>query len=247
MFDALEFILPFLFLVGFVGVIGAVVYFILRLRAGEQIGLSFSVLLKAYLYIASLISLLFMVGGIASLANYGLSRIVGDEFSYYPEFVGEAFPLREAPDKVVEPPPAEEEQQKNEEEQQKNTEEGLELAARRDLVTGLVTTFVAGLLFAAHWAGRRASESNEERRHGLINRVYTFLLLVIFGIGTIISLPQALVESINYSLDSAGTYRSPPGEELSAALIFLPVWLYYLFAVLRQVRSEKDSTEPKSL
>jgi hypothetical protein len=124
------------------------------------------------------------------------------------------------------------------EEQQPQEQEGLARAARRGLVDGITLTIVGGLIFAMHWAGRRTLEPPEERRRGFLNRTYVFLLLVIFGVGTIVSLPQALVQSVFFSIEGAEgvDYRGPPGRNLATALVFVPFWLYYLLALLRQVR-----------
>ena len=107
---------------------------------------------------------------------------------------------------------------------------------------GVSTTLAAGLLFAAHWGGRRALESPEDRRRGYLNRIYVFLLLVIFGVGTIVSLPQAIVQSITFATESGSEelFRQAPGANLATALVFIPFWLYYLTTVLRQVRRGED-------
>ena len=81
----LEFILPFLFIVGLAAIIGAVVYIVLRLRAGEPFLISLGFLLRVYLYLGSLISLLVLMSGLAGLANAGFSQVFGKEFSYQPE------------------------------------------------------------------------------------------------------------------------------------------------------------------
>ena len=229
----LEFILPFLFIVGLASIIGAVVYIVLRLRSGEPFLISLGFLLRVYLYLGSLISLLVLMSGLAGLANAGLSQAFGEEFSYRPENISRLPPIRE-PGGELNPP--------TEEETQQQRDEGLARAVRRGIIDGISTTLAAGLLFAAHWGGHRALESPEERRRGYLNRIYVFLLLVIFGVGTIVSLPQAIVQSITFATESGSEelYRQPPGENLATALVFIPFWLYYLATVLRQVRRGED-------
>ena len=76
MSDGLEFILLFLFMIGIAAVIGAVAYVVLRLRAGEPFLISLGFLLRVYLYLGSLISLLILMNGLAGLANAGLGQAV---------------------------------------------------------------------------------------------------------------------------------------------------------------------------
>lgn len=229
----LEFILPFLLIIGVAAVIGAIVYVILRLRSGEPLLISLKLLLRVYLYLASLVSLLVLVNGLAALANVGLSQAFGREFSYQSESVYRPAPARE---------PGKEQEAPTEEEIQQQREEGLTRAVRRGIIDGISTTLVAGLLFAAHWAGRRAMESPEERRRGYLNRIYVFVLLVVFGVGTIVSLPQAVVRSVTFAMESGGKelYRQPPGLDLATALVFISFWLYYLVTLLRQVRRVEE-------
>jgi len=229
----LDFILPFLFIIGLAAVIGAVVYVVLRLRSGDPFLISLGFLLRVYLYLASLISLLVMMSGLAGLANAGLSQAFGDEFSYRPENISRPVPPREPGEERVPP---------TEEETRQQREEGLARAVRRGVIDGVSTTLAAGLLFAAHWGGRRALESPEDRRRGYLNRIYVFLLLVIFGVGTIVSLPQAIVQSITFATESGSEelFRQSPGSNLATALVFIPFWLYYLATVLQQVRRGDD-------
>ena len=231
--DGLEFILPFLFIIGIATVIGAVVYVVLRLRAGEPFLISLGFLLRVYLYLGSLISLLILMSGLAGLANAGLSQAVSREFSYRPESVFRPAPIRE---------PGTEMEKRTADDIQQEREDGLSRAAQRGIIDGISTTLVAGLLFAAHWGGRRALESPKERRGGYLNRVYVFLLLVIFGVGTIVSLPQAIVQSITFAVESESkeSFRQPPGSNLATALVVIPFWLYYLGTVLRQVRRGEE-------
>jgi hypothetical protein len=228
-----EFIFPFLFIIGLAAVIGAIVYVILRLRSGEPLLISMKLLLRVYLYLASLVSLLVLMNGLAALVNVGLSQGFGREFSYQSESVYRPAPIRE-PAKELEPP--------TEEETKQQREEGLTLAVRRGVIDGISTTLVAGLLFAAHWAGRRALESPEERRRGYLNRIYVFVLLVIFGVGTIVSLPQAMVQSVTFAMESGSEepFRQSPGHDLATALVFISFWLYYLVTLLRQVRRVEE-------
>ena len=229
----LEFILPFLFIISIAAIIGAVVYVVLRLRSGEPFVISLGLLLRAYLYLGSLISLLVLMSGLAGLANAGLSQTFGREFSYQPETVFRSPPIRG---------PVTDLEDRNQEEVLQQRDEGLSRAVRRGVIDGISTTLVAGLLFAAHWGGRRSLESPEERRRGYLNRIYVFILLIIFGVGTIVSLPQAIVQSITFAIESGSEvqFRQPPGSNLATALVFIPFWLYYLATVLRQVRRGED-------
>ena len=73
----------------------------------------------------------------------------------------------------------------------------------------------------------------------LLNRVYLIVVTITFGIITIVLMPQAVFETFSYivldPVDSFGI-RTQPGDKLALAIITLPVWLIYLFEVIRTMR-----------
>ena len=64
-------------------IIGAIVYFILRIKSGIALSISYKDALRVYFYIVILVSVgLTGVGGVSTLINVGLGEMVGREFSY---------------------------------------------------------------------------------------------------------------------------------------------------------------------
>ncbi|MDP6510156.1 MAG: hypothetical protein QGH23_02965 [Dehalococcoidia bacterium] len=63
--------------------IGAVVFFIFRLRSGQGLNISWRALFLVYFYLMTVISLLVMVDGISNLVRAGMGAALGQEFSYY--------------------------------------------------------------------------------------------------------------------------------------------------------------------
>jgi hypothetical protein len=86
--------------------------------------------------------------------------------------------------------------------------------------------------------GRRWLEKPDERDSPL-NRVYLSVLVVIFGIITLVNLPQAVHETLRfYLLDPLDEFSkpSPPGGKLAFAIVALPIWIVYLQGTIRMVR-----------
>ena len=62
------------------------------------------------------------------------------------------------------------------------------------------------------------------------------LLTVIFGVITIVSLPQAVFETLRYAVLDPVSDRYHPGEKLALSITALPIWLLYLWNSVRSVR-----------
>ena len=75
---------------------------------------------------------------------------------------------------------------------------------------------------------------------GVLNRVYTAVLLAIFGVIGVISLIAGVQDALKYLLLPVDqyTYRNPPGQSVAMGIVFVPAWLYYLWALVRQSRAE---------
>ena len=64
-------------------IIAAIVYFILRIKSGISLSISYKAALRVYFYIVILVSVgITGLGGVSTLLNVGLGEIVGREFSY---------------------------------------------------------------------------------------------------------------------------------------------------------------------
>jgi hypothetical protein len=69
---------------------------------------------------------------------------------------------------------------------------------------------------------------------------------VIFGLSTISLLPMGIYQALSYFIlpptDSA--YRPGAGEALAAGLATLPVWLLYLWLIVREFRAVRALPAP---
>ncbi len=236
-------ILPVLFtvlvLLGFVAAVGGVVYLVLHLRSGERFSFSMRLLFRLYLYVISLISLVILVVGAATLVQAGLGAALGKEFSYFPIYAGgvafpEQIPL-EPDGRATEEAVDEAARQAEEQEQQR--ERGLDRALQEGILNGISLTLVGAAVWGLHACGRRRLETEDERQ-GVLSRGYLILLLVIFGVITLVTLPSAIFQTSRYFILEPldGFSRDRPGGTLAAAIASLPVWAYYLRATLNLLR-----------
>ena len=234
----MEGVLPFLItglvLLGLAAAVGGVIYYVIRARSGEAVSFPLRLLFRAYLYIISIISIVILVVGGASLVRAGLGATLGKEFSYssaYIKFVPRPVVPEETPKELT---PEEEEVQ---------LESGLDRAFKEGILDGLSSIVVGALVLGLHMWGRRRLESEEDRT-SMLNRVYLILLLVIFGIVALTALPMAINDTLRYYiLDLDEFSRVVPGSRLAMAIVTVPVWAYYLYATLRALRRE-EATAP---
>ena len=91
---------------------------------------------------------------------------------------------------------------------------GLDRAFDEGLIAGISFFIIGALVWAAHMFGRSRLETPEDRA-GPLNRVYLVLLTVIFGVITIVSLPQAVFETLRYAVLDPVSDRYHPGEKLA--------------------------------
>lgn len=120
--------------------------------------------------------------------------------------------------------------------QEERDRKGLKRAFQEGLLKGLSFTFFGGILWGAHVWGRRKVETEEERKTSLLSRIYLLVLVLIFGIITVSSLPSGAFESLRFYVLDQG-FRQPPGKELATAIVALPVWLLYLKGTIQAIRS----------
>ncbi len=234
--NLLPFFIAFLFLVGLAAVIGGVVYFILRLRAGERVTVSLRFLLSAYLYLASIVGLMVLVHGAALLLNAGLSIPLGRDFSYSAQPIFRPMGTLETREsregKLLTGQPTIEEQRAQ-------RARMLERSYREGILNGAINAFFGGLVWGVHLFARRRLEAGTETQQDILRKPYLIVLLLIFGIGSVITLPSGTFEAIRYYVIEPVEefeFRNPPGPKLATSVIFTPVWVLYLLATLREVK-----------
>ena len=210
-------------------IIGAIVYFILRIKSGISLSISYKDALRVYFYIVILVSVgLTGVGGVSTLINVGLGEMVGREFSY-----GEVYQdHRELKDL-----------ENNEDsssyvlEDNRSLSEKIDLEMKGNLINGISLAVIGSFLMLVHFLGRRWVETVDEHSD-LLRRLYLIAGLAIFAVITIVSLIAGIPETLRYALLEVEPGQESPGEALSIAIVGLPIWVSYLVATLRNVRSQ---------
>ena len=182
-----------------------------------------------YFYIVILVSVgLTGIGGVSTLINVGLGEMVGREFSY-----GEVYQdHRELQDL------------KNNGDSSsyvvgdsRSLSEKIELEMKGSLINGISLAVIGSFLMLVHFLGRRWVETVDEHSD-LLRRLYLIAGLAIFAVITIVALIAGIPETLRYALLEVEPGQESPGEALSIAIVGLPIWVSYLVATLRNVRSQ---------
>jgi hypothetical protein len=216
--------------------IAAFIFLGSRARAGQGIGASFRSILVAYFYAMSVVSLVVFSIGMTSLVKAGLSGVFGRGFSYSVTLfekpavptspIGTAEVLPPAPDPMSE--------------QRQATQVAQEL--RSDLVQGGSLAVAGAIIWALHFWGRRSIVRAADALAAFLARAHLVVLLLLFGLGGLISLVLGVYQSLLFALTpiDAFTYRQPPGEAAAMAIVFVPAWAVILGLALREMRRERQ-------
>ena len=207
-------------------IIAAIVYFVLRIKSGISLSISYKAALRVYFYIVILVSVgLTGLGGVSTLINVGLGEIVGHEFSYGEVYQDhrELQDLKNNEDYVVR--------------DNRSLSEKLDLEMKGNLINGISLAVIGAFLMLVHFLGRRWGETADEHSD-LLRRLYLIAGLAIFAVITIVSLIAGIPETLRYALLEIEPGQESPGEALSIAIVGLPIWVSYLVATLRNVRSQ---------
>ena len=210
-------------------IIGAIVYFILRIKSGISLSISYKDALRVYFYIVILVSVgLTGVGGVSTLINVGLGEMVGREFSY-----GEVYQdHRELQDLNNN-----EDSSSHVVRDNRSLSEKIDLEMKGNLINGISLAVIGSFLMLVHFLGRRLVETVDEHSD-LLRRLYLIAGLAIFAVITIVSLIAGIPETLRYALLEVEPGQESPGEALSIAIVGLPIWVSYLVATLRNIRSQ---------
>lgn len=210
-------------------IIAAIVYSILRIKSGISLSISYKAALRVYFYIVILVSIgLTGVGGVSTLINVGLGEMVGREFSY-----GEVYQdHRELQDLKNNGDSSSYVVGDN-----RSLSEKIDLEMKGNLINGISLAVIGSFLMLVHFLGRRWVETVDEHSD-LLRRLYLIAGLAIFAVITIVSLIAGIPETLRYALLEVEPGQESPGEALSIAIVGLPIWVSYLVATLRNVRSQ---------
>jgi hypothetical protein len=191
---------------------------------------------RLYLYIASLAGIVVLVVGLSGVLNAGFAAAFGNGF-VYGDSSRVAVPPSCPPGAVGCPP-----QQPDFETQQRQ-----QLDRRRadDLIRGLTFTVFGAAFWGAHWAARRGVATGEELQSAL-HRSYLMLGTVVFGLSTIVLLATGIYQALSYLILPvvANTFRQGVGDSLAGGIVTLPVWLIYLWLVVRDLRATRAIAPP---
>ncbi len=200
-----------------------------RARSGQGAGFSPRMLLIAYLYVMCAGGLLAGTFGLAAGIKVGLTQALGRDVSYY------------RPPRAVPGAPGETQPPKPTADDQRRSDAESDRRLRQDAIEAVTSMLVGAVLFATHTVARRKAASTQPGFNTLMSRAYTAILLAIFGITGVVSLIMAVQAVLQYLLLPVDefSYREPPGQSLSMAIVFVPAWLYTLWVLVRQSRNEE--------
>ncbi|MBI2322570.1 MAG: hypothetical protein HYU88_10930 [Chloroflexi bacterium] len=137
------------------------------------------------------------------------------------------------------PRPAEPTPEQVEEQRQRELRR-IEQEYRNDLIQGGTMALVGAILWPLHAWGRRRIVLADSAWARFFARLHLIVLLLLFSLVGIISLPTGIYQALRFFLVPADEFaaRQPPGESVAAAIVFVPLWAFYLAAALRQMRRE---------
>jgi hypothetical protein len=184
-------------------------------------------LLRVYLYLASLVSLIVLVFGL-SQGLTGVFGMVAPDFTYGGP--GAQMMRKECPPGVTGCPSPEEEERRRVDANSRR--------ARENILEGITLASAGALFWGIHRYGRREVETTVDRV-SLLARGYYVLGVAIFGIASIVLLPLGIYNALRYWLIPVGEFDFRPGagEMLAAAIVVVPVWIAFLWIVLRDYRA----------
>jgi hypothetical protein len=211
---------------------GLVLVAVLFLQRGRDgLDLSLGGLVRAYLYLGSLAGVVVFAVGVAGILAYVLAAAFGLDVIYggpVPQPQPAIAPASCPPNVVC--PPTEIIRFPTDDRPRRQGE---------DLIRGVTFLVFGGAFWAAHWMARRGLGRANEPSSGL-HRAYLMLGTAIFGIATIALLPMGIYQALSFAVIPSQPnfyYRPGAGDALSGGLTALPLWLAYLWLVLRALRT----------
>ena len=116
---------------------------------------------------------------------------------------------------------------------------------KSDLVQAGTLTLIGGVLWGLHSMGRRRFQHADNPYNEFFYKAYAAILLALFGVAGITSLTSGVYETLRFFLIPTDefSYGSQPGDAIGAAIVFVPVWGYYLLSMLRLSNRESSREE----
>lgn len=215
---------------------------IVRALLHKEQALGWQEILAIYFYLVSIVSLLAVVSGGASMTKAFLSSAFGRDFSYQSSMMSSPEPAGAG---ALNLDPKLLQQQKDAQNAAaKQEKERIEQAYQDDLFTG-ASTLIVGLLFlGVHMFGWWKLQERAERSESFWYRGYILLQLILYGLVTLVALPLAISQTLRFFVMANGANMPQPGEVVGVALWAAPVWIVFIWLALRMSKVEKVSTEP---
>lgn len=236
--------LPLSFLAILVTIGSFVILIIIKNKQGQSFNLTVKNLFIFYLYFMTFVSLIMLALGVSSLIKSGMAKTVGAEW-ISSEFRYLEMNQTSCADMWIEKGITGTEEQKNqiqrcEEEQarqKKETEQRKQNLWKELLLNGLTFTLMGGLVFLLHLVGLK-NITKEPDSH-LMYQLFLVYAAIFFGIGAIYMLSTGLYSWLYYLLLNVNlsTFSGPtPGEVLPVGIVFLPIWLLAIKALLKDLK-----------
>ncbi len=212
--------------------IAAGVYVLQRVRAGEPMRLSFRTIAAAYFHLMAIACFLVLTVGLSIALKAGLSDAFGREFSYFRPPI--ARPVPEGPPGRMPPPDDSVERNRRDVEGQ----------YQNDLIQGMTLAVVGAVLWGIHGFGRRQVTPEAPEVRQFFSRAHAIVLLAIFGLVGVVALPMSIYEALRFFLITSDEHMrsQSPGATVATALVFVPLWMYYLNDILARSRREASSS-----
>ncbi len=214
-------------LIVFASITGLIIAYLIQ---RGQHAFNFKTVFLAYFYVVSIISLLAIVMGGATVGKAILSDIFGRDFSYQTSNFAVAEPM---------PDPAQSTEEaglitKNAQVIADQNKQHTETLYQDDLLNG-VSMLAVGLIFlVTHVLGWRTLDSAPKRQSSFLFRAYIFAQLGLYSLTTLIALPAALSELLRFWLQSSEATSTPPapGQMVALAILVLPLWLFFVWRTI---------------
>jgi hypothetical protein len=185
--------------------------------------------LASYFFLMSTVSFFIVMSGMTAGVKAGLTVPFGREFSYWTAMR----PRPMVPDPAPATPAAKPQPTADEEDARARRE--VERQLQDDIIRGGTLMVVGGLFWGLHRFGRRALAGRDAAAERYFIQSQATITLVITGIIGLLSLAVGAYQLLRYMIivpDEFGG-RQAPGETVAVALVFVPVWLLWLNAVVR--------------
>ncbi|MEI6221793.1 MAG: hypothetical protein WCP97_03425 [bacterium] len=245
----IEGVFMFIFLAGLLTITSFILFLILKNKKGEHFQFSSRNLFLFYLYFMTFVSLITFTFGCGFLLKSGFAIAFGPDF-VSSEFRSQTVPtVKEqpctdlyAPGKDTSISDASRQQYiKDCEDERVRAKKELETRRRdfwkENLLNGLSLALIGGLVLLFHSLGMRAMIKDEDSH--LIYRLFLIYNVVFFGVASIVTLSIAVYSTLRYFiLSSEGYYGAMPGELLPYAIVFTPVWIYFIWSFWGNVKRE---------